>query len=64
MNRYAVIELQNAPAELPEHDVMWQFEKNGILHVGLEYGSDSELPALTGWTVLTGSIEFNDWLYS
>lgn len=64
MNKYAVIASDKAPAELPEHDTMWHFEKGNTPHIGLEYGADSELPTLTGWTVLTGNIEFNDWLYS
>ena len=62
MNKYAVIASDKAPAELPEHDTMWHFEKGDTPHIGLEYGAGSELPTLIGWTVLEGSEAFAEWL--
>lgn len=64
MNTYAVMlasELQSYP---PLDAGPWSIDRDGVAYIGIEFSEYTELPDLTGWTVLVGKEEYDGWLYN
>lgn len=62
MNTYAVILASELKSYPPFDAGPWSIYRNGVAYIGIEFSEKTTLPDLTGWTVLTGKEEYDNWM--